>query len=111
MPVPRRGSGLVKTSGPSLTKTPNIPRGHDAWITLLEVRSTDPTASSVAHIFATLPPDVERTTGEWPEASSRAFCVVRAEDPEAVDKILDAITEAGADTRVIAASQPDSSRH
>src|SRR5262249_15567067 len=71
---------------------------------LVEVRWTDPMASTVARILSTLPDDVERETSQWPEPTSRAFCVLRAQDPGAVTKILDAINDAGADTRVIAGS-------
>ncbi len=69
---------------------------------LVEVRWTDATADSVARIFSTLPNEVEQATGNWPEATSRAFCVLRARDPGALTRILNAISEAGADTRVIA---------
>jgi len=68
---------------------------------LVEVHWTDPTADNVARIFSTLPAEVERETGEWPQATSRAYCVLRARDLQALTKILDAISEAGADTRVI----------
>ncbi len=69
---------------------------------LVEVRWTDPTAGTVARILSMLPDEVEQATGHWPQATSRAFCVLRARDPQALDKILSAITEAGANTRVIA---------
>ncbi len=71
---------------------------------LVEVQWTDPTAGTVARILSTLPDEVEQATGHWPQATSRAFCVLRATDPQAVDKILNAITEAGANTRVITAA-------
>ena len=71
---------------------------------LVEVHWTDPTAGSVARILSTLPDEVEQATGHWPQATSRAFCVLRATDPQALDKILNAITKAGANTRVITAA-------
>ncbi len=70
---------------------------------LVEVEWTDPTAGSVARILSTLPDEVEQATGHWPQATSRAFCVLRATDPHALDRIVNAISEAGANTRVITA--------
>ncbi len=55
----------------------------------------------MARILSTLPDEVEQATGHWPQATSRAFCVLRATDPQALDKIVNAIAEAGANTRVI----------
>jgi hypothetical protein len=74
---------------------------------LLEVQWTDPTAESVARILSTLPEEVERETAAWPGATSRAFCVLRAQDPHALDRILSAIRESGAHTRVVAVASPD----
>jgi len=73
----------------------------------VEVHWNDPTASSVARIFATLPAEVERATGDWPTGASRAFCVVRAKDRESLDKVIDAISESGADARVITGSRDE----
>ncbi len=73
---------------------------------LLEVRWNDPTASTVARILSTLPADVEHTTGDWPDGTSRAFCVVRANGPEALDDVLDAIAASGADARLITGPPP-----
>lgn len=72
---------------------------------LVEVQWTDPTAGSVARILSTLPDEVEQATGHWPDATSRAFCVLRAPDPHALDQILSAITRAGANTRVITGAE------
>jgi hypothetical protein len=74
---------------------------------LLEVQWTDPTAESVARILSTLPDEVEGETGAWPGATSRAFCVLRARDRQALDRILSQITEIGAHTRVVAAAGTD----
>jgi hypothetical protein len=71
---------------------------------LVEVHWTDPTANNVARIFSTLPAEVEQATGDWPEATSRAFCVLRARDPEALNRIVSAINDSGADARVITAA-------
>lgn len=77
---------------------------------LLEVEWKDPTADTVARIFSTLPDGVERATGDWPGATSRAFCVLRAKDTQALDKILNAISQAGANTRVITGAQAQTRR-
>ena len=72
---------------------------------LVEVRWTDPTAGTVARILSTLPDELEQATGDWPAATSRAFCVLKARDPEALSKVLTAINAAGADTRVITGAE------
>ena len=48
---------------------------------------------------------LEQATGDWPAATSRAFCVLKARDPEALSKVLTAINAAGADTRVITGAE------
>jgi hypothetical protein len=68
---------------------------------LVEVHWTDPTARTVARILSTLPAEIEQATGDWPQGASRAFCVLRAENPEALDRVVHAINESGADARVI----------
>jgi hypothetical protein len=68
---------------------------------LLEVQWIDPTANSVARILSTLPAEVERATGDWPNGPSRAFCVLRAKNRESLDKVLEAISGSGADARVV----------
>ena len=77
---------------------------------LVEVQWTDPTAGNVAHILSTLPDEVEQATGHWPEATSRAFCVLRAPDSQALDRIVSAIAEAGANTRVITGTEAEARR-
>lgn len=72
---------------------------------LLEVHWVDPTARTVARVLSTLPAEVEQTTGDRPGGTSRAFCVLRAKSPEALHKVLDAITESGADARVITGAE------
>ena len=75
---------------------------------LVEVHWTDPTAKSVARILSALPAEVESTTGDWPQGQSRAFCLVRAESSAALDRVVDEITQSGADARVITAADSES---
>ena len=72
---------------------------------LLEVQWTDPTAGTVARILSALPAGVEQATGDWPKATSRAFCVLRATDAEALAAMLDAIAASGADAHLVTGTQ------
>ena len=67
---------------------------------LLEVRWTDPVASAVTRILATLPDGVEQTTSYVPPGTTRGFGVLRVESPAALADIVHAIAGCGAEVRV-----------
>jgi hypothetical protein len=69
---------------------------------LLEVQWIDPTACSVARILSALPDGVEQATADLPTGTSKAFCVLRAEDPQALAGIVHDIAEVGVATRLLA---------
>ena len=70
---------------------------------LLDLYWTDPVARAVARVLSALPEGLEQTTGSLPMATSRSFAVVRAENAVALEGIVRAIADAGADVRVVTA--------
>jgi hypothetical protein len=69
---------------------------------LVEMQWTDPTASRVAAVLSSFPDGVQPTTSLLPAATSRGFCVMSADSPNALVDIVHAISGAGASVRVLA---------
>jgi len=70
---------------------------------LLAVHWTDPVANAVGRVLSALPEGIEQTTASLPLATSRGFTVVRAENVVALEAIVRAIADAGADVRIVTA--------
>src|SRR5262249_36039315 len=67
---------------------------------LLDVQWTDPVAKAVARVLSALPDGIEATTASVPVATTRGFTVLRADDWAALQSIVHAIADAGADVRI-----------
>lgn len=71
---------------------------------LLEIEWTDPIASAVAQALSALPHEVEQTRNV-PTGVSRGFVVLTAGDRDLLDGVVQAVTAAGADVRIIAGAE------
>ena len=69
---------------------------------LLDLRWTDPAAKALSGVLSVRPDGIDQTTASVPQAMSRGFTVLRAEDACTLEKIADAMTAAGANVRIMA---------
>jgi hypothetical protein len=68
---------------------------------LLDMRWADPVAAAVARVLSALPGGVEQTTAAVPVPTSHGFMVLRADHTVGLEQVVQAITAAGANVRVV----------